>query len=208
MSRTGSDQDIVRLSKKLSKTLRHAAVEMGLKIGSDGNVLLSELLKHQMFRGVTDADIRLVVDGNDKKRFELSEIDGSTYIRAAQGHTLKCIDDAELLTEVTDPDEVPDCIHGTYKRFLPLIMEGGLNRMKRNHIHMARGIPGEDEVISGMRKSCEVVLYIDVKAAMEAGIKFYKSSNEVILTQGLNDSGILPAEFIAQVVERNKRPRK
>lgn len=207
MSRTPSGQDTVKLSKKLSKTLRHAAEEMGLKIGSDGNVLMSDLLKHRMFQGTTLEDVQMVVNDNDKKRFEISDVDGVLFIRAAQGHTLKGISDAELLTEIIDSAEVPVCIHGTYKRFLPLIMESGLNRMKRNHIHMARGIPGQDEVISGMRKSCEVVLYINVAAAMEAGVKFFKSSNDVILTQGLNDSGVLPAEFIERVEERNKRTR-
>jgi 2'-phosphotransferase len=205
MSREMSES--VVLSKKLSKTLRHAAVQMKLKIGSDGYVMLDELLRHQMFRGTTVDAIRSIVESSDKKRFELTEIDGILFIRAAQGHSLKCIDDEELLVEVLDSADIPICVHGTYKKFLPLIMDSGLNRMKRNHIHMAGGIPEEDEVISGMRKSCEVVLHIDVKAAMEAGIRFFKSSNDVILTQGLNNSGILPAEFISQVVERNKRAR-
>lgn len=86
-------------------------------------------------------------------------------------------------------------------------MENGLNRMKRNHIHMACGIPGEDEVISGMRGSCQAVIYIDVASAMAAGIKFFKSSNGVILTQGINDSGVLPSEFFQEVVERGKRAK-
>jgi 2'-phosphotransferase len=198
-------KETVTLSKTLSKVLRHNALKMGFKMGSDGRVLVDDLLRHQMFRGYTVGNIRDVVDGNDKKRFELSENeDGTLLIRASQGHTIDSIADSELLTEILDASEVPICIHGTYKAFLPLILENGLNKMKRNHIHMAVGLPGADEVISGMRKSCEVVLYINVAAAMAAGVKFYRSSNGVILTAGVENSGVLPAEFIQEVVERSK----
>ena len=202
-----TQKEIVQLSKMLSKVLRHNAVKMGLNIGSDGRVALDELLRHQMFRSYTVNDVMSIVESNDKQRFAISEEEGIMYIRAAQGHTIKTISDSELLTEILDSSEIPVCVHGTYRAFLPLILENGLNRMKRNHIHMAVGIPGESEVISGMRKSCEVILYINVSAAMRDGIKFYKSSNNVILTAGLNDTGILPSEYIQEVVERSKRSR-
>lgn len=207
MSSTLVGEEIVKLSKKLSKTLRHDAVKMKLNIGSDGRVALDELLRHQMFKGYTMGDILNVVEGNDKKRFEIAEVEGVQTIRAAQGHTIKTVEDSELLTEVTDPTEIQVCIHGTYKSALASILEHGLNRMKRNHIHMASGLPGEGGVISGMRSSCQVIIYIDVAKAMEAGVRFFKSSNGVILTQGLNDSGVLPPEFIQEVVERAKKPR-
>ena len=202
-----TQKEIVQLSKMLSKVLRHNAVKMGLNIGSDGRVALDELLRHQMFRSYTVNDVMSIVESNDKQRFAISEEEGIMYIRAAQGHTIKTISDSELLTEILDSSEIHVCVHGTYRAFLPLILENGLNRMKRNHIHMAVGIPGESEVISGMRKSCEVILYINVSAAMKDGIKFYKSSNNVILTAGLNDTGILPSEYIQEVVERRKRSR-
>jgi 2'-phosphotransferase len=198
-------KETIVLSKLLSKVLRHDALKMGFKMGSDGRVSVDELLRHQKFRRFTLTNIRDVVDGCDKKRFELSESeDGALMIRASQGHTIDSIADSELLTEVLDASEVPVCIHGTYKAFLPLILENGLNKMKRNHIHMAVGLPGADEVISGMRKSCQVILYINVAAAMAAGVKFYRSSNGVILTAGVDGSGILPAEFIQEVVELSR----
>jgi 2'-phosphotransferase len=197
-----SSKELVGLSMKMSKVLRHNAIKMGFRMGSDGYVSVDELLSNQMFRGYTIKDIMRVVDNNDKKRFEVSEQHGRLMIRAVQGHTISSISDAELLTEIVDASEVPVCIHGTYKHCLPLILDGGLNRMKRNHIHMAAGMPGEGEVISGMRKSCEVIVYVDVAAAMAAGVKFFRANNGVILTAGLNDSGVLPAEFIERIVER------
>jgi 2'-phosphotransferase len=51
-----------------------------------------------------------------------------------------------------------------------------------------------------MRKSCEVVVVIDVDKAMAAGVKFYTSSNKVVLTKGIDDSGFLPASFFKAIV--------
>lgn len=44
--------------------------------------------------------------------------------------------------------------------------------MARNHIHFAIGMPGNNEVISGMRGSCDVVIEIDAAKAMKDGIVF------------------------------------
>jgi 2'-phosphotransferase len=60
----------------------------------------------------------------------------------------------ELLTKNDNPFDFKEIVHGTYLEPLPLIMKGGLNRMARNHVHMAIGKPGNNGVISGMRKSC------------------------------------------------------
>jgi 2'-phosphotransferase len=45
-------------------------------------------------------------------------------------------------------------------------MKNGLNKMARNHIHMAVGLPGKAGVISGMRDSCQVVIEINLAKAM------------------------------------------
>lgn len=189
-------KELVELSKKLSKTLRHDAVEMNLNMGPDGRVKLKQLLRHPLFQQYVLADVMHVVEGhgNDKKRFESDGV----HIRAVQGHSIPTIEDAELLAEVLDPSEIPVCVHGTTLAALPAILEQGLSRMRRNHIHMAAGTG--DDVVSGMRESSAVVLHIDVAAAMAAGVRFYRSSNGVILTQGID--GVLPPEFIAQVAER------
>jgi 2'-phosphotransferase len=58
--------------------------------------------------------------------------------------------------------------------------------MARTHIHFAIGYPGDQNVISGMRFSSEIIIEIDVPKAMQAGITFQKSKNNVILSKGLN----------------------
>jgi len=76
------------------------------------------------------------------------------------------IEDLEL-QEIKDVLECELVIHGTYLRFWDSIKKSGLSRMKRNHIHFAAGEPGTDGVISGMRKSAEVYIYIDLPKALK-----------------------------------------
>ena len=65
--------DSVRLSKLLSKVLRHRADEYGIEISLDGYARVTDLLAHRDFRRCSIDDIIRVVDTNYKKRFELSE---------------------------------------------------------------------------------------------------------------------------------------
>ncbi|KAK8291139.1 hypothetical protein V6Z11_D06G043500 [Gossypium hirsutum] len=74
------------------------------------------------------------------------------------------------------------CVHGTYKRNLESILESGLKRMKRLHVHFSSGLPTDGEVISGMRRDVNVLIYLDVRKALEEGMKLYISDNKVILT--------------------------
>uniref|UniRef100_A0A3B4ZQG0 tRNA phosphotransferase 1 n=1 Tax=Stegastes partitus TaxID=144197 RepID=A0A3B4ZQG0_9TELE len=57
-------------------------------------------------------------------------------------------------------------VHGSYLRNWSAIQQQGLSRMKRTHIHLASGLPGEDGVISGMRKDCDLAVFIDVPRAL------------------------------------------
>jgi len=68
-----------------------------------------------------------------------------------QGHTIKTINEEELLEEIKEPFTIEEVVHGTYLNCIEAIMKTGLNKMARNHIHMAKGLPGENGVISGMR---------------------------------------------------------
>ena len=124
-------------------------------------------------------------------------------IRANQGHSIHTVNTEELLTPI-QPNELSEMgtiIHGTTKEaWLNHIQQEGLNKMKRNHIHFAAGFPCADGIISGMRKSSQVYIYVNGKACAEDGIKFYRSSNGVILTEGMDGKGgVLPVRYFAKV---------
>lgn len=156
------------------------------------------------FRQYTLTQIREVVDTNDKQRFTIASLetpDGpKDFIRANQGHSIKAIQ--VEMTPITSAKEYPTVIHGTNSKAWTLIAKdpNGLNRMNRNHIHFASGLLGEDGVISGMRHSCTHLIYVDMEKALNAGVKFFKSENGVVLTGGVKDEGRLPKEYFTKVV--------
>eukprot|EP00050_Salpingoeca_kvevrii_P021168 m.107191 g.107191 ORF g.107191 m.107191 type:complete len:208 (+) comp9209_c0_seq3:101-724(+) len=193
------DSPAVRMSKFMSRVLRHKAFEYGLSMDPAGYVRVSDLLALPNMKGCTVEDVRREVAENAKQRFALRENPetGELEIRANQGHTIKSVQEDELLTPITPEDvpRYPEVIHGTYKRFLPAIMASGLNRMKRNHIHFANG----RQAASGMRHSCNVLIHLDLDKALEDGIKFYISANGVILSPGID--GAIPTKYFAHVEE-------
>jgi len=66
---------------------------------------------------------------------------------------------------------------------------------------MAIGMPGKKGVISGMRGSCEVVVEVNIVKAMKEGkIPFSISENQVILSPGIGDKGLLPPKYFRQVI--------
>lgn len=190
-----------KLSKSLSYILRHGAEKEKIPILPDGFVKVVDLLKHNNFKNYKIEDIERVVADNDKQRFTLKkDDDGQYWIRANQGHSLKAIEDLEL-EQITDSSAYPTVIHGTYLKSWSIIEKEGLSKMGRNHIHFAAGFPKEGGVISGMRSSCQIAIYVDMKKAMEDGYEFYQSANNVILCAGKGDKGILPPTYFAKVVD-------
>ena len=47
---------------------------------------------------------------------------------------------------------MPIAVHGTYMKNWGSILATGLNRGRREHIHLAIGEPGDGTVISGARR--------------------------------------------------------
>ena len=98
---------------------------------------------------------------------------------------MSTVDPEQLMTPMGDPENLPICLHGTYMEALEaIIRSGALHRMQRCAIQMAVGLPSDPEVRSGIRSNAEVVIYVDVRAAMALGLQFYRSSNGVICCPG------------------------
>jgi len=58
--------------------------------------------------------------------------------------------------------------------------------MNRNHVHFAIGYPQDDNVISGMRKKCEIFIELDLKKCLEDKMEIFISTNKVILSAGFD----------------------
>lgn len=123
-------------------------------------------MAHKKFKNDTLQHIQYVVGTNPKKRYELTMAENGEYmIRASQGHSIKSVEEKDLLS-LLENDETP-VIHGTTLEAWSIIKEMGLSKMGRNHVHCAVGLPGDPKVKSGIRKSSEVFIYIDVPKAKE-----------------------------------------
>lgn len=170
---------------------------MGLQMGTDGFLFVEDLLAHPQFHSYSLEDVERVVATNDKQRFKLCTHpeNGRLQIRANQGHSVQVVDLELKLVTAGSPDCPPEAVHGSYLRNWSSIQQQGLSRMKRTHIHLARGLAGEDGVISGMRKDCDLAVFIDVPKALADGIKFFWSENDVLLTAGDAEGKIQPKYF-------------
>ncbi|KAL7203711.1 hypothetical protein ACSBR2_016881 [Camellia fascicularis] len=201
----GSGKDkIDALGRLMTRILRHMASDLNLNMRSDGYVRVQDLLKLNLktfanipLRAHTVDDIREAVRRDNKQRFSLLEDNGELLIRANQGHSIVTVETESLLKPILSAEEVPVCVHGTYKKFLESILEQGIKRMKRLHVHFSCGLPMAGEVISGMRRDVNVLIFLDVKKALEEGMKVYISDNKVILTEGFD--GVVPVKYFAKI---------
>lgn len=180
------------MSKRLSYLLRHGALKEGLHIKPDGFVPVTELLRK--LPNYTLEDIKKVVELDPKNRYTLSSNSGVTEIKANQGHTIVEVNELKL-TPLTNPDF--EIVHGTYFSNWTKIKTEGLSRMKRNHIHFAKGI----NFICGLRKSAQVFIFIDFNKATADGISFFVSENNVVLSRG-NEKGLIEPKYFSRVVDK------
>jgi 2'-phosphotransferase len=69
------------------------------------------------------------------------------------------------------------------------------------------GPDGAKAVISGMRASSNILIWVDVrKSGEEGGLKWWRSANGVVLTEG-DAMGMVPMEYVA-LVEKRKKGKK
>ncbi|WP_069171577.1 RNA 2'-phosphotransferase [Streptomyces griseus] len=170
-----NDHRTVKVSKYLSKHLRHQPERIGITLDANGWVAIDELLLACARHGFTvgRAEIDHVVASNDKKRFAVA--DGR--IRASQGHTVP----VDLGLSPVDPP--PYLYHGTVARVLDVIRTEGLRPMARHHVHLSPDRETATRV--GARRGAPVVLSVDAGAMHRAGHSFYVSANGVWLTDSV-----------------------
>lgn len=88
--------------------------------------------------------------------------------------------------------------------------------MGRQHVHFALRVPDgalpasdplvgtsniATPVISGMRATAQILIWVDVKRSLAGGLKWWKSANGVILTEG-DANKFVPMEWVNRVERR------
>ncbi|MGW6400143.1 RNA 2'-phosphotransferase [Streptomyces sp. NPDC055134] len=165
----------VKVSKYLSKHLRHQPERIGLALDEGGWVEIGTLLAAAAAHGfrITRDELDHVVASNDKRRFA---IEGSR-IRASQGHTV----DVDLgLPPATPPAYL---YHGTVASALDAIRAEGLRPMSRHDVHLSPDRETATRV--GARRGRPVVLSVDAGAMHRDGHTFRVSANGVWLTEAV-----------------------
>ncbi|MET9526646.1 RNA 2'-phosphotransferase [Streptomyces coeruleorubidus] len=165
----------VKVSKYLSKHLRHQPARIGLALDEAGWVEIDTLIAAAATHGFpfTRAEVDHVVATNDKRRFAVE----GTRIRASQGHSVE--------VDLGLPTETPPAYlyHGTVARNLDAIRAEGLRPMNRHAVHLSPDRETATRV--GARRGRPVVLTVDAAAMHHDGHVFQVSANGVWLTQAV-----------------------
>ncbi|MEU6365060.1 RNA 2'-phosphotransferase [Streptomyces sp. NPDC046931] len=175
MTEGNDERRTVKVSKYLSKHLRHQPERIGLTLDERGWVEIEALLAAAAAHGfrITRAELDRVVAANDKKRFAIE----GTRIRASQGHSI----DVDLgLPPATPPAYL---YHGTVARHLDAILAEGLKPMSRHDVHLSPDRETATRV--GARRGRPVVLTVDAAAMHRDGHVFHVSANGVWLTKAV-----------------------
>ncbi|WP_191875128.1 RNA 2'-phosphotransferase [Streptomyces filipinensis] len=165
----------VKVSKYLSKHLRHQPERIGLRLDPGGWVEIDTLIAAAAAHGFrfTREELDHVVATNDKQRFAIE----GTRIRASQGHSVE--------VDLGLPPATPPAYlyHGTVARNLDAIRAGGLRPMSRHDVHLSADRETAGRV--GARRGRPVVLTVDAGAMHRDGHVFHVSANGVWLTKAV-----------------------
>lgn len=175
-------KQITRTSRKMSLVLRHKPEAIGLTLDPNGWATVAELLKRLAATGtpLTHAELDTIVAENNKKRFAFNP--EGTKIRASQGHSI----DVDLEFEpLTPPAEL---FHGTATTSVDSILATGLQSRSRQHVHLSLDLETATQV--GGRHGKPVILTVNAAAMHKDGYKFYRSANDVWLTDEI------PAQYL------------
>lgn len=155
-----------RISRFLSFLLRHRPDGYPLRFDRQGYVPWEELIEavQERFQEITAAEVRHVVEGSDKKRFELKE----GKVRATYGHSFPL----ELGLEGVEPPS--PLYHGTARDLAETILRDGLKPRGRQYVHLSASVE-EAAAVGKRRDPSPTVLVVDSKAAHTSGVLFYSS---------------------------------
>ena len=156
-----------KISKRLSLHLRHEPQALSLTLERGGWVQVVDLLEglSRQGRPLSREQLEEVVRESDKQRYAFDET--GTRIRANQGHSVEV--DLEL-EEVVPPEVL---YHGTPAHNRLPILEEGLKKIWRHHVHLS--LERDTARAVGARHGKPLIFAVDSSAMHRAGHVFYRS---------------------------------
>lgn len=183
----GMDRDVTQFFIRANQghSIKNVAAEGLLKkitLDDEGTEAWPRTVVHGTFYGAWES---ILSEGTLRKM-------GRNHVHFSMGPALEVVKLAEEAQHGDGDSHGEECKGGTTKQS----SKGGgiLAKMME-----------DAKVVSGMRKDAEVLIYIDLKTALGKGMKWYRSENGVILTEGLESEGGggvgVGKEFWLEVVE-------
>lgn len=162
-----------RISKYLSKHLRHRPERLAIRVGKGGWVSVDELLAALEERRfpVSRKELETVVEGGEKPRFSFD--DRGVLIRANYGHSIPVDLD---LSPASPPWQL---FHGTAEQVVHRILSEGLKPMARRYVHLYEDADAALEV--GRRHGRPVLLRVLAGQLADKGEAFYHAAGGVWL---------------------------
>jgi putative RNA 2'-phosphotransferase len=178
----------VQISKFLSLVLRHKPETIGIELDDQGWTDVIDLIEKANDYGVelNNDILKQIVATNSKKRFAFNNT--LDKIRASQGHSLEI----ELGYINQKPPEV--LFHGTSEKSVQSILDRGLEKRNRQHVHLSSDI--ETAIKVGQRHGKPFVFKVPAEQMYNDNFQFFLSDNGVWLTDNV------PAKYLIEM--RNK----
>lgn len=172
-----SDKQLTHISKFLSLVLRHQPEKIGIQLDQNGWTDIDELIEKANENGIQfDREtLNHIVATNTKKRFAFNET--LDKIRASQGHSIEI----ELGYTNQKPPEI--LYHGTGEKSVQSIVDTGLEKRSRQHVHLSSDI--ETAIKVGQRHGKPYVFKVLAEQMYNDNFQFFISDNGVWLTDNV-----------------------
>lgn len=169
-----TDKELTHISKFLSLVLRHQPETIGIQLDQNGWTDVAELIEKASHHGMKfDREtLNHIVETNPKKRFAFNNT--LERIRASQGHSVEI----ELGYTNQKPPEI--LFHGTGEKSVQSILNAGLEKRSRQHVHLSSNL--ETAIKVGQRHGKPFVFKVLAEQMYKDNFQFFLSDNGVWLT--------------------------
>ena len=155
-----------RLSRFLTFLLRHKPKDYPVSIDREGFAPWRDVVElvQQRFYDVTEGQIRALIAGAEKKRFEIR----GDKVRATYGHSFP----VDLGGTATEPPA--QLYFGAARDLAQSMLRRGLEPRDRQYVHLSV-TAAEAESVARRHDPAPAILVIDAEAAHAEGVRFYES---------------------------------
>ena len=170
-----------RLSRFLTYLLRHKPDDYPLAIDREGFASWKDVVDivQQRFYDVTEEQIRNLINGTEKKRFEIRD----DKVRATYGHSFP--------VQLTEPtmDPPPELFFGAARDLAQSMLKNGLKPRDRQYVHLSRTAE-EAKSVAQRHDPSPAILVIDAQSACADGVRIYEAG-PLFLTE------TIPAKYLS-----------